>query len=1051
MPSNPGRNAPGECRVTETSARRLLRNLTQGVAAILAAAAVLAPATVGAQCAAQPVFSSPVKVTFGGGNTTVSNRAIADQFTLAQSRELTCVRFWVESPNAGQLDGVYLVAIFPDVGGAPDTANPLLGPANLVSVSETATGRTRAGGLVSEFVIDGQFATPITLGPGTYWFGLKARSACSATVTNFVNWVESDTAGGHYRSPATNCGLPTQAQATQGNMAFEIFRTAPSCLDAPTVADCSSNIAVDNDPGDCGAIVTWTEPTATSNCGGTITTVQSHNSGDFFPIGTTTVTYTFFDDESANSATCTFDVTVTDAEAPQVTCQNVTVNLGLFGNGILLPAQLEASRSDNCGFDLFGSRSASQTTFNCGDVGDVPVVLTVTDENGNTATCEATVTVVDNIGPIAFAPLPVTIECGESTDPSNTGEPFIEFDACGIASNTFDDSFSGDSCVGQIERTWTIIDNGGNSTQVSQTITIEDTTAPTADVPATFDAFLDATGTAMVSVNDLVANLVDSCGNQPSAVLGGTISYNCADLNQTYTVEVIVTDDCLNSNSYFVDVTVNDAIAPTFTECPPYSFLPPGGVLTANAEGGFDPISAGWADDASVFGTDNCPDYLTVSFLPTFFNLGCTTVTATLEDGDGNTATCSFDVMIGSDDGGRADFDSSFSQDSFITAGATPGVGASLFISGRRGTVGDTPLNRETRAIFGYVTDLGCAGITDANLRLVVERKTGNVEALGDLVVELASPFFGASQSWSASDFEAAADFTPVGVIPAATLAAAQPGEAIMVPLDPASWIFIPVSGNVQFRLRPTLPTDGDNGEDSIQFGAGGHTAQNRFLRSDLMLNYILPTDVGCGLNGTGSGAPLELDPLYSNPNFDGSVTESARGSFVGNLRDNSNAVMDLGDTAVGQQTKLLVSFDTSQIGSIYPGGNIVSARLCMTRAGVVGDPSALGRLYVEALCQNQAVNFGDSYALELEDFASYAWITDATAVEPEFPAADGDQVCWELSPEAIAAIYRSGQAQFRIRFETPTNGDAERDLLRFFSGNAGGDARPTLEIEIAP
>ena len=57
------------------------------------------------------------------------------------------------------------------------------------------------------------------------------------------------------------------------------------------------------------ATVSWTEPTATDNSGMTPTITQTHQPGDSFPVGTTSVMYTFTD-MTGNQATCTFDVVI---------------------------------------------------------------------------------------------------------------------------------------------------------------------------------------------------------------------------------------------------------------------------------------------------------------------------------------------------------------------------------------------------------------------------------------------------------------------------------------------------------------------------------------------------------------------------------------------------------------------------------------------------------------------------------------------------------------------------------------------------------------------
>ncbi|MBL7765001.1 MAG: fibronectin type III domain-containing protein [Chitinophagaceae bacterium] len=79
---------------------------------------------------------------------------------------------------------------------------------------------------------------------------------------------------------------------------------------APAFAGCPSNMTVNTACDGLDAAATWTAPTASDvdNCG-TLTVTSSHNPGDIFPIGTTTVTYTVSDGINT-PVTCSFDVTV---------------------------------------------------------------------------------------------------------------------------------------------------------------------------------------------------------------------------------------------------------------------------------------------------------------------------------------------------------------------------------------------------------------------------------------------------------------------------------------------------------------------------------------------------------------------------------------------------------------------------------------------------------------------------------------------------------------------------------------------------------------------
>ena len=65
----------------------------------------------------------------------------------------------------------------------------------------------------------------------------------------------------------------------------------------PVITDLPDDITQNTDSELSTAVVTWTEPTATDNSG-SVTLSSSHNSGDMFSIGNTTVTFTATDGTS---------------------------------------------------------------------------------------------------------------------------------------------------------------------------------------------------------------------------------------------------------------------------------------------------------------------------------------------------------------------------------------------------------------------------------------------------------------------------------------------------------------------------------------------------------------------------------------------------------------------------------------------------------------------------------------------------------------------------------------------------------------------------------
>jgi len=107
------------------------------------------------------------------------------------------------------------------------------------------------------------------------------------------------------------------------------------------------------------------------------------------------------------SDSCTAVVTVEDNIAPVANCKNITVQLDATGNATILGNQLNDGSTDACGILTY---SSNITSFDCSNVGNNPVVLTVTDDNGNSTTCNAVVTVEDSIAPVLICPADSTVE-----------------------------------------------------------------------------------------------------------------------------------------------------------------------------------------------------------------------------------------------------------------------------------------------------------------------------------------------------------------------------------------------------------------------------------------------------------------------------------------------------------------------------------------------------------------------------------------------------------------------------------------------------------------
>ncbi|MCP4128942.1 MAG: hypothetical protein GY753_18075, partial [Gammaproteobacteria bacterium] len=189
-------------------------------------------------------------------------------------------------------------------------------------------------------------------------------------------------------------------------------------------------------------------------------------------IGANTVTLTSTDG-SGNSSSCTATVTVEDNTPPILVCQDITVQLDTSGNASITEDDINGGSTDNCG--RANPLSATPDAFTCSDIGPNTVELKVGDGNGNQNTCDATVTVEDNVAPTAVcrditiqieASLDVSIMAGDIDDGST--------DACGVNGlsldqNTFDCGDRGDNQVNL-----TVTDVNGNSSSCEAVVMVED-------------------------------------------------------------------------------------------------------------------------------------------------------------------------------------------------------------------------------------------------------------------------------------------------------------------------------------------------------------------------------------------------------------------------------------------------------------------------------------------------------------------------------------------------------------------------------------------------
>ncbi len=401
---------------------------------------------------------------------------------------------------------------------------------------------------------------------------------------------------------------------------------------APT-ANCPANVTQPADPNLCSAVVNFTIPAPHDNCSGA-TSTASPVSGSVFPVGVTTVTVTALDG-SGNTNTCSFTVTVTDQQAPVITCPtDQTINADAFCTA-LLGSWEPLTLSDNCTSN--GSMIVAQdppATFGLmGHNSSVLVTLTARDASFNTSSCTFTVTLKDVTPPTALCKNASAVlgQNGQVTVPAsaiNNGSS----DNCGYTL-TLTPSLFTCANIGMNTVVLTATDVAGNTATCTAKVTITDPTPPSALCKnATIN--LDDLGEATLSVTDIDNGSVDGCG-LVSKVLDRTDFY-CSDINNVQLVTLIVTDNTGNTSSCTAYVTVRDITPPTAICMDVTVKLRPNGKVTV------------FGSQLAANSTDNCAvtSWSPIAKVYTTSNIGVNYLTITVSDYSGNTATCVSEVTV---------------------------------------------------------------------------------------------------------------------------------------------------------------------------------------------------------------------------------------------------------------------------------------------------------------------------------------------------------------------------------------------------------------------
>lgn len=216
-----------------------------------------------------------------------------------------------------------------------------------------------------------------------------------------------------WEAPETTCSLSLNSNYNSGDRfplgSTEVIYTAvdedevvATCSftvvvideSAPVFSTCPSDIFLSKNVG-CEVAANWEAPVVTDNCDQEITIQASHTSGEFFPVGLTTVSY-LATDEAGLTSTCTFNVVV--SEVPALTISNCPDDIIVTGNNNCeLMATWDSPLLENTctNANLFSSHESGDVF----PVGTTEVIYTATDDVGNRSTCSFNVIVENGAEP----------------------------------------------------------------------------------------------------------------------------------------------------------------------------------------------------------------------------------------------------------------------------------------------------------------------------------------------------------------------------------------------------------------------------------------------------------------------------------------------------------------------------------------------------------------------------------------------------------------------------------------------------------------------------
>jgi streptogramin lyase len=353
-----------------------------------------------------------------------------------------------------------------------------------------------------------------------------------------------------------------------------------------------------------------------------------------FPVGTTSVSY-LANDEANNQTSCSFSVTITDNEAPSITCPE-NINTLISSNSCEQTVSFTLPiAADNCGNSVVMAYPPSGSIF---AIGTTSVQLIATDDSGNTAECFFEVNVEDNIPPQINCPSTVT----KANDQGECGA-IVHFnlppaiDNCAVSSVIASQNSGSFFPLGDTEVSIDATDQAGNVSSCTFIVNVFDNEAPIITCPN------DITVNTLPGLCEGIVTFdlpigIDNC--DPPLISSNLSSGSTFSIGQ-HSITIIASDQSGNTGECNFDIYVIDNEPPNI-ECNDK-------IVQFNGEPSIEIVLNSLVDNNTL--NDNCGfvELLNPNFIE---NINCSQIGELIEitviatDDNGNNASCNSQISV---------------------------------------------------------------------------------------------------------------------------------------------------------------------------------------------------------------------------------------------------------------------------------------------------------------------------------------------------------------------------------------------------------------------